>query len=123
MVSNRQKGKEGEDIAADFLVNKGYTIRDRNYRVRRGEIDIIAEKEGSLVFVEVKCYRHLPEQEVGYLLDRRKQRRIIGVSKEFLWKNRLSIEGISDIRYDVIYINRDLSEIKHWKDAFSETTG
>lgn len=49
-------GKCGEDIATKYLLHKGYKIIERNYRIRNGEIDIIAidNKEKALVFVEVK---------------------------------------------------------------------
>lgn len=47
-------GNKGEDIACDFLKNKGYKIKIRNYRKKWGEIDIIAEKERIIHFVEVK---------------------------------------------------------------------
>ena len=49
-----KKGKWGEDKAAEFLKGKGYSIIERNYRCRCGEIDIIAERAGTVHFVEVK---------------------------------------------------------------------
>lgn len=51
---NKQIGKIGEHKAATYLKNHGYTIKERNFRGKTGEIDIIAEKEGILAFVEVK---------------------------------------------------------------------
>ena len=51
---NIKKGKWGEDKAADFLIGKGYSIIERNFRCRWGEIDIIAERAGVIHFVEVK---------------------------------------------------------------------
>lgn len=47
-------GKLGEDLAVKFLSNNGYSIVDRNFLIRGGEVDIIATKEEMLVFVEVK---------------------------------------------------------------------
>lgn len=47
----------GERLAADHLEARGYRIRERNFRCREGEIDIIAEKDGCLAFVEVKTRR------------------------------------------------------------------
>ncbi|WP_320171358.1 YraN family protein [Maridesulfovibrio sp.] len=47
-------GSAGEDYAAAFLENRGYTIRNRNWRYRQWELDIICEKDNELVFVEVK---------------------------------------------------------------------
>jgi putative endonuclease len=50
----RLLGQEGEERAAQFLVQKGYRILERNYRTRSGEIDLIALHKDEVVFVEVK---------------------------------------------------------------------
>lgn len=50
----RDFGRACESAACDYLKKKGYKIRERNYTVKGGEIDIVAEKDGFLVFVEVK---------------------------------------------------------------------
>jgi len=47
-------GKQGEEFARNYLIENGYTIVAMNYRFGRGEIDIIADKDGMLIFVEVK---------------------------------------------------------------------
>ena len=52
--SNLSQGKFGEDLAAEFLKKKGFKIVDRNFRIRGGEIDIVAIHEDTLVFIEVK---------------------------------------------------------------------
>jgi putative endonuclease len=52
--SNRSLGRAGESIACDFLVKNGFQIVKQNYTVRGGEIDIIAENEKYIIFVEVK---------------------------------------------------------------------
>lgn len=49
-----RRGRQGEDYAAHWLVEQGYQIRQRNVRVAYGELDLIAEKDGILYFVEVK---------------------------------------------------------------------
>lgn len=54
-MSNIQKGKYGEELAADFLIKSGYKIIDKNYKFSRyGEIDIIALEKDTLCFIEVK---------------------------------------------------------------------
>ncbi|MNY78795.1 hypothetical protein D3C86_2191870 [compost metagenome] len=50
-------GRQGEDLAASFLLNQNYHIVKRNWRCRSGEIDIIAEKGNKLIFVEVRTRR------------------------------------------------------------------
>ena len=56
-------GRRGEDAACAYLLRHGYSIVERNYRCRRGEIDIIAAKDGGAVFVEVK---NAPQLKVWY---------------------------------------------------------
>ncbi len=51
---NYQTGKTGETIAADFLIQKGFKIIDKNFHTRFGEIDLIATYKGKLIFIEVK---------------------------------------------------------------------
>lgn len=53
-ISKLDEGNKGEEIAAKYLKNKGFKIIDRNFRIRGGEIDIIAIKDDVLVFIEVK---------------------------------------------------------------------
>ena len=54
MRQSNEAGKKGEKIAADYLLKKGYRIVSRNFRSKRGEIDVIATTGNYLVFVEVK---------------------------------------------------------------------
>lgn len=53
-MNTRSQGNLGEDRAAEFLISKGLSILDRNFRSKFGEIDIIAKDKGCIVFVEVK---------------------------------------------------------------------
>jgi putative endonuclease len=53
-VRKLDQGNHGEDLAVEFLKKKGFKILERNFRIRGGEIDIVAQKAGSLVFIEVK---------------------------------------------------------------------
>lgn len=54
-MTNTQTGRYGEDLACQFLKKQGYEILERNYRIRGGEIDIVARDGDTLVFVEVKA--------------------------------------------------------------------
>ena len=54
-MKTRKIGMRGEDIAAEYLINNGYTVTARNYHVSHDEIDIIAEDEKYIVFAEVKA--------------------------------------------------------------------
>lgn len=63
-------GKTGEDLAAKFLQKQGYKILERNFRIRGGEIDIIALHKNTLIYVEVKTRTSqkfgLPEESINY---------------------------------------------------------
>lgn len=56
-------GATGERLAAEYLHEHGYSVRERNVRTPYGELDLIAERRGTLVFVEVKSRR---TREMGY---------------------------------------------------------
>ena len=53
-LKKKELGAKGEEIAVRYLKSRGYRIIERNYRIRLGEIDIIAEQGNDLVFIEVK---------------------------------------------------------------------
>lgn len=97
----KKLGKTGEDLAASYLTNLGYTLIDRNYRVRGGEIDIIAEHESTLVFLEVKTRSNTkfgsPLEAVGPA----KQKQIIYTAQHYLQCHDLFER---DIRFDVLGI-------------------
>ncbi len=86
MIDNKELGKIGEDITADFLKKHGYIIFKRNYHSIYGELDIVAEKDDLIVFVEVKTRFEnalvSPAQAVNF----EKQRRIRMTGKVFLSK-------------------------------------
>jgi putative endonuclease len=71
MARHNEIGAKGEEIVEKYLVNKGFSILDRNYRKKWGELDIVAEKEGVVHVVEVKTVSRQSwggefEQEINY---------------------------------------------------------
>lgn len=117
--NNANTGKKGEAKAEAYLTDEGYTIICRNWRTRSGEIDIIAEKDGVLVFCEVKTLPHSPQDTLEYVLSKRKQRKIIETAKCFLLDNRQYSN--SYIRFDVLVIDVPrYSPVYHIQNAFSE---
>ena len=67
-----KNGNLGENIAEKFLINKGYTILEKNFRIRGGEIDIIAQKDEIFVFVEVKFRKSSDFAHPAELFDTKK---------------------------------------------------
>lgn len=123
MSKNLNKGKKGEDIAIIYLRNKGYKILARNYFSDFGEIDIIAQKENYIVFVEVKTRKKHTKFTAFEAVDIIKQKKIIKTAMIYLTKNNLNLQP----RFDVIAVNFDKNflkenfckeEIIHIKNAF-----
>lgn len=111
-------GAYGEEVAAAYLCEQGYTLIERNFRCPLGEIDIIAKKRLDLIFVEVKTRRStlfgLPQDAVGV----HKQRQLMRVAQWYLKKPGVSRQHP---RFDVIAILMrpgQAPEINHIQDAF-----
>ena len=112
-------GNEGEKRAAAYLESKGFSIIERNWRTNRGEIDIIAFKNDTLVFVEVKTLPNGTLDMIQRELNNQKRQRILKTSKRFLLNHRQYSN--SYIRYDVIVIDMPgFEEVYHIENAFSE---
>lgn len=93
-------GRFGEEKAADYLISKGYAIRDRNFRCRFGEIDIIAEKDGTIVFVEVKLRKNDRYGSAAEFVNTSKQRKIRCTAEFYLCGQRSE----ENCRFDVMEI-------------------
>ena len=118
-TDNIQKGKEGEKKAENYLKEQGYVIVCRNWRARRGEIDLVAEKDGTLVFAEVKTLPASTLETVEHVLGGIKQKKIIETAKRFLLENRQYSN--SYIRFDVLIVDVPFyPPVYHIKNAFSE---
>lgn len=76
-------GDLGERLAEQHLLAKGYRIRERNFRIREGEIDIIAEHGDLLAFVEVRCRRGDAMGTAGESLTSVKQQRLIALAEAY----------------------------------------
>ena len=79
----RALGELGERLAAEHLLAKGYRIRERNFRTAAGEIDIVAEANGVLAFVEVKCRRGSSMGTAAESLSPAKQRRMVEMAEAY----------------------------------------
>ncbi len=81
--SRRRLGDFGERLAVQHLLAKGYSIRERNFRTREGEIDIIAEGGGVLAFVEVRARRGGAMGSALESLTLAKQRRLLALAEAY----------------------------------------
>lgn len=112
-MNNRSTAVKGEQLACEYLKNKGYKIVERNYHCPLGEIDIIAKDKDIVVFIEVKTREStqygLPQESIDF----RKQKKLINTAKS--WIAMHSKEG-KGYRFDVIAILRE--DINHIVNAF-----
>ena len=92
-------GKEAEAAAERFLRRKGYRILDRNVRVGRGELDIVARVGETLIFVEVKARRTDRYGGVAYAVTARKERQLVQLAARYLARHRLENQSC---RFDVL---------------------
>ena len=100
-------GSVGEHLAADALVHRGYAILATRYRTAHGEIDLVCEHEGTLVFVEVKARATLEFGSAAEAVTDRKKRKVAHMAAEYLAR-----EEVVDTpcRIDVVAIDWALSE-------------
>ena len=118
-MNTKEIGNHGEKRAAACLEAKGFQIIERNWRTKRGEIDIIAVKNDILAFVEVKTLPNGTLDMIQRELNYQKRQRIIKTSKRFLLKHREY--NNSYVRFDVIVIDMPgLEPVYHIENAFSE---
>jgi putative endonuclease len=116
MAEHNNLGKEGEEQATTYLVNHNYTIRHRNWRSGKKELDIIAEKEGQLIVVEVKTRRDekfaRPEDAVTPM----KIRRTVAAADAYIRCYAIDLP----VRFDILTLvgNKNRYTIEHIKDAF-----
>jgi putative endonuclease len=118
-MNNNDKGKIGEDIAKKFLEKNDYKILQKNYRISKmGEIDIIAFKDNTICFVEVKLRNSDRYGSPIEAVNENKANKIRRISTIYLKNNNIMD---NEIRYDVIGIKRGKNKdyiIEHLKNAF-----
>jgi putative endonuclease len=101
----KKLGRWGESVAAHHLQARGYRIVERNWRCQRGEIDLVAENDGMLVFVEVKTRRGraMGTPEEGFTP--KKSRKLIELGQLYLSERDLDV----DWRVDLVAVELDKS--------------
>jgi len=116
MAALHELGKKGEELAAQYLKEKGYKILETNWRFGHNELDLVAEDGDTLVVVEVKTRQSNALGDPEMAVTREKQRSIIRSANAYVkWKQR-NIE----VRFDIISIlaHGEKVSINHIPDAF-----
>lgn len=116
MYLRHELGKNGENIATEYLKSVGYSIVERNYIARQGEIDIVAKDKNELVFIEVKTRSSSqygrPADAVNFI----KQKHLISTIKYYLYSKHLEN---TYVRIDIIevYLSKNKYTVNHIKQA------
>ena len=118
--NKKSVGNEGEDIAAQFLLQKGFEIVERNYFHGKGKNEIIAiePKDNYLVFVEVKTRYSLEYGDPAYAINKKKMSQIKKVAELYLADKNIQQ---CDCRFDVITVlltDPNNPQIEHYENAF-----
>ncbi len=120
-INNRKTGNKGEQIAADFLADKGYEILDQNYRNKWGEVDIVSiykvKGESYVVFVEVKTKTEEIYGEPWEMINKHKLKQITQMGH--LWCMENHYHGL--LRIDVVGVWLDIAgemaRVEHWENV------
>lgn len=117
MNSREALGGEGEKIAAKFLTGRGYKILERNFRCKIGEIDLIASKDGFLVFIEVKTRTADSGMHPSLSVTGRKQEKVRRVGEYYQARNPGLVQ---QPRFDVISVEMEVDDekVEHLTNAF-----
>ena len=121
MDQRRSTGQSAEDICAARLEARGWRILARNWRIKAGEIDLIAQNRTALVFVEVKLRASDRFAEAKEFVDARKQERLRSTALLYLAEHESALQP----RFDVIEIyapdgvDTIKPDIRHWENAFT----
>lgn len=108
------EGVRAEQQAVEYLLKEGYAVRDRNVEYpRRGEIDIVAEKGGAIIFVEVKSRGTDDFGDAVEAVDNTKRRKLLRAAEMYL--NEHGLDDV-EVRFDIIAVRNDVAE--HIPNAF-----
>ncbi len=120
MAKHLDLGRKGELIAKTHLLNLGYEILDENWTCGKAEIDIIAWKNGVIIFTEVKTRTGTGFGQPEDFVDNRKQKLLADAADEYIYL--MNHQG--EARFDIIAIlfnNNSTHTLKHIEDAFWPT--
>ncbi|MGQ0828206.1 MAG: YraN family protein [Bacteroidota bacterium] len=116
MAEHNDTGSKGEQLASNFLKNKGYSVLETNWRFKNLEADIIASIDQTIVIAEVKTRKSNYFGEPETFVDKQKQKNLRKTANEYIERNNLDME----VRFDIISIvmGNNQMKINHIEDAF-----
>ena len=110
---SRKLGADAEQRAADFLAGLGYTILERNFTCKMGELDIIAQDADTVVFVEVRSRSSLSYGLAQETVVAAKRRKLVRTAQLYIQRHDLDCP----MRFDVVALGP--AGLEHFPDAFA----
>ena len=110
------RGDAAEALAAAFLEARGFSVVERNYRCKSGEIDIIARSGATIVFIEVRARRSSSFGGAAESITAAKRKKVITAARHYLTSHRLDCA----CRFDVVLLMGEPPQIEWIQDAFGE---
>ena len=116
MAHHNELGKLGEQLASDFLLNKGYEILARNFVFQKAEVDIIAKHANMIICVEVKTRNSDFFGDPQDFVTSGKIKNLVKAMDAFIFENDISLET----RFDIIAVlkNKKVEHLTHYENAF-----
>lgn len=117
MAEHNDSGRLAEQLAADWLVSKGYELLDTNYRHGHAEIDLVMKHRGLLVFVEVKFRSGTGFGFAEEFVDSTKKKLLVKAADQYIYEK----DWHKDIRFDIVGVYKDRAgtiNFRHFEDAF-----
>lgn len=115
MATHNDIGKQGEELANEFLRKNGYTILETNYRYRKAEIDLIAQKDQTLAIVEVKTRTSTDFGTPESFVNKKKINLILEATNAYVDEKNLDLEISLDIIS--VILGKEI-EIEHIQNAY-----
>lgn len=115
---NFKTGRYGEDLAVDYLEKKGYKIKERNFRTRFGEIDIVGYDKDILVFVEVKTKIGHDFGEPEEMINKTKLSKVKKMGEVYLQNNNLDVSCRVDVVAIVLDEDMKVERIDHYEAVY-----
>ena len=117
MASHNDSGRLAEQEAANWLVSRGYTLLETNYRYQHPEIDLIMTHQGLLIFIEVKFRSGVGFGYAEEFVHGTKKKLIVKAADQYIYKK----DWHQDIRFDIVGVYQDSQGTLHFRqfeDAF-----
>ncbi len=117
MGKTQEIGNSGEAFVAEYLKGKGYIISAKNYRTRFGEIDVIAENNDEILFVEVKTRKENSYVRPYEYVNKEKQRKIFVTASIYLQNNGFGLSPRFDVAEVFVGLNGSM-RLNYFENAF-----